>query len=251
MRAGDTEAPLVRCNGVTRVYHRGGQRGILSRLRGSTHRGTAVTALEDVSLSIGRTDLVALAGPSGSGKTTLLHLLAGLETPTTGTVTVDGTDLSSLSVSARTTYRRERVGLVFQDFRLLDGLSARANVALPLVERGVSRRKRRQLATTLLDRVGLGDRIDHRPAELSGGEQQRVAIARALIGDPDLLIADEPTGELDSETGRRVLEVIEEVSDERAVVFASHDPAALAVADRTIGLRDGRVTANTTTPEDG
>ena len=243
MTAGDTDTSLVRCTGVTRVYHRGGSRGILGRFRGSGRSGASVTALEDVSLSIDRAELVAIAGPSGSGKTTLLHVLAGLERPTAGTVTVDGIDLASLSARARTTYRRERVGLVFQDFRLLDGLSARANVALPLVERGVSRRTRRRRATALLERVGLGDRIHHRPAELSGGEQQRVAIARALIGDPDLLIADEPTGELDTDTGRRVLEVIEEVSEQRAVIFASHDPAALAVADRTVGLRDGRISA--------
>lgn len=199
-----------------------------------------MTALDGVSLAVEPASLVAIAGPSGSGKTTLLNLIAALDRPTSGTVVVDGVDVTAQSNRARTRFRRERIGLVFQDFRLLDSLSARSNVAVPLLEAGVSRRERRRRATAALERVGLGDRLGHRPAELSGGEQQRVAIARALVDDPTVLIADEPTGELDTDTSERILEVMTDVSDERTVLFASHDETALSFADRILQLRDGK-----------
>jgi putative ABC transport system ATP-binding protein len=200
-----------------------------------------VTALDDVSVSIDRGELVGIAGPSGSGKSTLLHLLAALDTPTAGRVEVDGTNTSTLGEKARSRLRRERIGIVFQRFHLLPALPARGNVALPLVERGMGKTERRARAEELLEQVGLGDRLTHRPAELSGGEQQRVAVARALAGEPDLLIADEPTGELDSVAGETVLELLEELATERAVVVASHDQAVLDRVDRTIRLRDGAV----------
>lgn len=243
-RKGQTD-PVARAVDVTKVYTRGSDPGRIGRLLGRTD-APRVRALEEVSIAIEPGEIVGLAGPSGSGKSTLLHVLAGLELPTGGTVTVQGTDLATLSTRQRTRLRLEHVGIVFQHFHLVESLSARANVALPLVELGVGKRDRRERAETLLERVGLGDRIGHRPGELSGGEQQRVAIARALVTDPTLVIADEPTGELDTETGRRVLDEFERVADDRAVVLASHDRPTLAVADRVVELEDGTVSADGT-----
>ncbi|WP_276248677.1 ABC transporter ATP-binding protein [Haladaptatus sp. YSMS36] len=230
----------VRCESVSRVYSRTSGGGWFSRQTETP----VVTALDDVSLTVRDGELVCLTGPSGSGKSTLLHLLAGLDTPTSGTVSLAGTDLSSLSDRERTRLRLDRVGIVFQRFHLLSALSARANVALPLLERGVKRSARRARATDLLERVGLGDRITHKPGELSGGEQQRVAIARALANDPAILIADEPTGELDTDTGRRILDTLSELATERAVVIASHDAQTQAIADRIVKLRDGRLVSD-------
>ena len=230
--------PVVRADDVTKVYTRGTEPGRLGRLLGRSEPPT-VRALENVSVTIEPGEIVGLAGPSGSGKSTLLHLLAGLEVPTSGTVTFQGRDFASRSRRQRVRLRLEHVGIVFQHFHLVESLSARANVALPLVELGVGARERRDRAETLLERVGLGDRTGHRPGELSGGEQQRVAIARALATDPTLVVADEPTGELDTETGRRVLEEFERLADDRAVVLASHDQATLDIADRVVRLQDG------------
>ncbi|NGM70757.1 ABC transporter ATP-binding protein [Natronolimnobius sp. AArcel1] len=235
--AGDS-SPVVHATDVTKVYTRGSKPGRIGRLLGRSDP-PSVTALEEVSVAIETGEIVGLAGPSGSGKSTLLHLLAGLETPTSGTVQFQDQDFSALSRRQRIRLRLEHVGIIFQHFHLVDSLTARANVALPLVELGVGAQKRRERAETLLERVGLGDRIGHRPRELSGGEQQRVAIARALATDPTLVIADEPTGELDTETGQRVLEQFERIADDRAVVLASHDQPTLDITDRVIRLRDG------------
>ncbi|ELZ47791.1 ABC transporter ATP-binding protein [Halorubrum californiense DSM 19288] len=183
--------------------------------------------------------MVGVAGPSGSGKSTLLHLLAGLDTPTTGEIAVCGTTVGALSRRRRTAFRRENVGMVFQRFHLLPALTARENVALPLVQAGVARSDRRSRASELLDAVGLDDRASHYPSALSGGEQQRVAIARALAADPAVVIADEPTGELDRETGERVLDLLTDVSDGRAIIVASHDEYTLDRTDRVVRLRDG------------
>jgi len=236
-----TRAPLIDCKNLSRSYRQGG-----SRSRWFSRNDTetlTVTALSNIDLQIERGEIVGCAGPSGSGKSTLLHLLAGLDTPTTGTVSFDGTDLSSLSDRARTRHRLDHVGIVFQHFHLLESLSARANVALPLVELGRPKGERRERATELLEAMGLGDRITHRPTQLSGGEQQRVAIARALVTEPDLVIADEPTGELDTETGKRVLKRFRAVASDlnTAVVIASHDEPTLAIADRLVRMRDGRI----------
>lgn len=235
----DHPDPVVRASGVTKIYERGSDAGPIARVFRSKETPT-VTAIDDVSITIHQREIVGIAGPSGSGKSTLLHVLAGLERPTEGTVVIDGVDVSTLSNRRRTRHRLEHVGIVFQHFHLLDSLTARGNVALPLVELGVPKRERRRRATELLKRVGLEDRITHRPGELSGGEQQRVAIARALVTDPTIVVADEPTGELDTETGRKVLAEFERVAEDRAVVVASHDRETLAVADRVVGLRDGR-----------
>ena len=192
-------------------------------------------------MEVADAEIVGLRGPSGSGKSTILHAVSGLLVPTHGRVELKGTDLAGLSDRERTRVRRRHVGIVFQRFYLLPSLSARANVALPLVQAGVPKPARRERATSLLKQVGLGDRITHLPGELSGGERQRVAMARALVSDPDVLIADEPTGELDTATGDDVLELLTDVARDRAVLVASHDDETLAVADRVVSLRDGRV----------
>ncbi|MFB1065806.1 ABC transporter ATP-binding protein [Natrinema sp. CBA1119] len=224
----------VRLEGVT---HRYGSSG--GRFRSGDER--TVTALRDVSFDVPTGTIVGLEGPSGSGKSTILHAVAGLLVPTEGSVELRDTDLAALSDGERTRMRRHHIGIVFQRFHLLPSLSARANVALPLVQAGVPRSDRRERATDLLEAVGLGDRTTHLPGELSGGERQRVAIARALSTDPDVIVADEPTGELDTATGGDVLELLTDIGRDRAVLVASHDAATLSVADRVITLRDGRV----------
>ncbi|MXV61827.1 ATP-binding cassette domain-containing protein [Natronorubrum sp. JWXQ-INN-674] len=224
----------VRCTDVTHEY--GGRSSWLG-----SDAGRSVTALRDVSLEIRSNEVVGLTGPSGSGKSTVLHAIAGLVVPTAGTVELLGTDLTTRSETERTRLRRESVGLVFQQFHLLPALSAAANVALPLVQLGYGRRDRRTRARELLEQVGLGDRVDHRPGELSGGEQQRVAIARSLVTDPDVVLADEPTGELDTETGMAILALLVDVADERTVVLATHDERAVDRMHRVVRLLDGEV----------
>lgn len=233
-----TDGAHVTCTDVVRRYYRGSP-SRLGRFFGSTASRPQVDALRGVSCEISAGEFVGITGPSGSGKSTLLHLVGGLDTPTSGMVSVNGTDIGRLSARKRTGFRLDTVGIVFQHFYLIDALSARANVALPLVEQGVGKRARRERATELLTAVGLEDRLTHKPRELSGGEQQRVAIARALSTDPPLLIADEPTGELDSETAERVLDAIESVAGDRTVIVASHDRQALCRADRTLAIADG------------
>lgn len=229
--------PVVECSSVTRTYKRG-SRSIFNR---RTSDIPSVTALENVSLAIYPGELTTIAGPSGSGKSTLLHLLAAIDTPTRGTVTLAGNEITELSTRQRTKLRLNHVGIVFQHFHLLPSLSAKANVALPLVERGLSKSVRTERAISLLDDVGLGDRVDHRPSQLSGGEQQRVAIARALVTQPDLLIADEPTGELDTETGQQIIDLFTSIADNCAIVVATHDQSVLSQIKNTIRLRDGRL----------
>ena len=239
-RSHRTPDPLVVGDALSKVYSRTAASGSVLPWRSSDDQ-PSVTALEDVSIAVRPGEIVGIAGPSGSGKSTLLHLLAGLESPDRGRVVFDGTDLASLSARERRTHRLHNVGIVFQRFHLLDAFSARTNVALPLLEAGVSKRDRRERATDVLERVGLGDRIDHKPGQLSGGEQQRVAIARALVTEPPLVVADEPTGELDREAGDRVLAELDAVASDRAVVVASHDRRTLEAADRVVRLRDGHL----------
>ncbi|MFF2126050.1 ABC transporter ATP-binding protein [Streptomyces olivochromogenes] len=200
-----------------------------------------VTALDEVSLAFPRGTFTAVMGPSGSGKSTLLQCATGLDRPTSGSVTVGGTDLTKLSETKLTLLRRERIGFVFQAFNLLPSLTAEQNVALPL--RLAGRRPTRARVREVLEQVGLGDRARHRPTELSGGQQQRVALARALITRPEVLFGDEPTGALDSRTGREVLSLLRAMVDDdrRTIVMVTHDPVAAAYADRVVFLVDGRV----------
>jgi len=191
-----TESAVV-CSNITRQYTDEG--GLLS------DRGEVVIALDSVSLNVSAGEVVGVAGPSGSGKSTLLHLLAALDTPTAGTIEIRDTNIATLSGREQTRFRRNNIGMVFQRFHLLPALTARENVALPLVQAGKKRSTRRKRAEELLEAVGLGDRTTHRPGALSGGEQQRVAIARALAADPALVIADEPTGEWTERPASRCL----------------------------------------------
>ncbi|GIG51834.1 ABC transporter ATP-binding protein [Dactylosporangium siamense] len=200
-----------------------------------------VTALAGVTVGFDRGTFTAVMGPSGSGKSTLLHCAAGLDRPAAGTVTVDGTRLDDLDEDALTRLRRDRIGFVFQAFNLVSTLTAAQNVALP--QRLAGRRPADDDVAAALTAVGLGDRADHRPSELSGGEQQRVALARALISRPAVVFADEPTGALDSSTSRQVLGLLRALVDEHAqtVVMVTHDPVAAAWADRVVILADGRI----------
>lgn len=202
-----------------------------------------VAALKGVDLRIGRGTLVALQGRSGSGKTTLLNVIGGLDRPTTGRVYVDGTDVTEMREDALVEMRRQKVGFIFQAFGLIPILSAAENVQVPMRLTDTEVAERGERAQVLLELVGLGDRHGHRPHELSGGEQQRVAIARALANGPQLLLADEPTGQLDSATGRRIMNLIHSlvVSEGVTAVVATHDPALIDLADRVIELSDGTV----------
>lgn len=204
-----------------------------------------VHALREVTLSLDEGDFVAVMGPSGSGKSTLLHLMGGLDAPTQGRVLWRGQDLAAMSAAERARWRSRHVGFVFQTFQLLAHLTARENVELPLLLQGVSPRERRRRAERLLAQVGLPDRALHgrKPTELSGGEQQRVALARALITEPELLLADEPTGNLDSETGRGILQLVQELNKREGltVVLATHNPEAAQSASIVVKLRDGRL----------
>jgi putative ABC transport system ATP-binding protein len=198
-------------------------------------------ALKGVDFAVDAGEFVAIVGPSGSGKSTLLNVLGLLDEPTTGEVRVDGRPAASLSTRARTERRKHTIGFVFQSFYLVPTLTAVENVELPRLLDG-DRRTRRRRARDLLDRVGLGDRVDHYPDELSGGQKQRVAVARALVNDPDLLLADEPTGSLDRETGTTVLDHFVDVADDGvAIVTVTHDELVTDYADRTVNLVDGEV----------
>ncbi|GAB4052144.1 ABC transporter ATP-binding protein [Catellatospora paridis] len=209
--------------------------------------GVSVPALRGVSLSIGHGEHVALVGPSGSGKSTLMHLLGGLDQPTSGRLRIGGRDVAGLTAAEMAHLRNATIGFVFQSFHLLSRTSALDNVALPLVYRGMGARERRERAAQMLERVGLGHRIGHRPNQLSGGEQQRVAIARALVTEPVVLLADEPTGNLDQATGAAVLELLEQLNTAEgvAVVLVTHDREVAARARRQITMRDGRIVADT------
>lgn len=206
-----------------------------------------VTALDDVTLSISRGLVVALVGRSGSGKTTLLNCIGGLDKPSQGTVTVDGIAVTRLSERKRTALRRDTVAFVFQTFGLVPMLSAFENVGLPLRLKATKSSVRDKRVAELLDMVGLAKHMHQRPAELSGGQQQRVAIARALANEPKLLIADEPTGQLDADTGHAIMALLREVVAERGMtaLISTHDESLMAVADQTIRLADGKLVAPT------
>jgi putative ABC transport system ATP-binding protein len=208
-----------------------------------------VVALDDVNLRIERVELVAIVGPSGSGKSTLLHVMGTLERPTRGVVRIAGEDTSTMSDKQLSGLRARRLGFVFQQFFLLDGLTVLDNVADGLIYRGGRIADRRRMAEPAIRRVGLDHRVAHRPNQLSGGEQQRTAIARALAGRPALVMADEPTGNLDSATGAAILELLGELHDEgTTIVVITHDQEVAAAMQRRIEIRDGRIIGDTPTP---
>ena len=218
--------PLIRIRGLHKAYHRGTQ---------------DIPVLLGLDLDVKAGEFVALMGPSGSGKSTLLNLIAGIDKPTSGAIEIGGVDIASLDEGALADWRAANVGFVFQFYNLIPVLTALENVELPLVLAGLSARERRERATRTLALVQLGDRLDHRPNELSGGQQQRVAIARALVTDPQLIVADEPTGDLDRATGEEVLALLERLVAElgKTIVMVTHDPRAAARARRLVHLEKG------------
>jgi putative ABC transport system ATP-binding protein len=222
-------APFLELDQVSRVY--------------GEH--VKVYALRDVSLQIMGGDFMSIVGPSGSGKSTMLGLLGCLDLPTSGRVLVAGTDVTELDDAGRTEVRGDAIGFVFQQFHLIPHLSALGNVETALLYRQIGPGERRERSMAALERVGLGPRADHRPVQLSGGEQQRVALARALVTDPLMLLADEPTGALDSRNAEHVMEIFESLpSDERAVVIVTHDQGIAARASRRVSMRDGEIVAD-------
>jgi len=210
--------------------------------------GHTVNALAGIDFVVEKGEFVAIMGPSGSGKSTLLHLLGGLDKPSDGEVILAGQRLSILNDNETTLVRRHNVGFVFQFFNLLPTLTTEENVALPLIIDGQNLRKHQQRIDELLELVGLTDRLGHRPDQLSGGEQQRVAIARALVTEPAIVLADEPTGNVDTRTGRAIMDLLRESCDVlgQTIIVVSHDPRAAAYADRIVFLRDGRISVQLT-----
>jgi putative ABC transport system ATP-binding protein len=203
-----------------------------------------VHALQDVSLEVQQGEFVAIIGPSGSGKSTMMHIVGCLDRPTAGSYRLAGTPVATLDDNGLARLRSRTIGFVFQSYNLLPRTSAVDNVATPLLYQGVGRRERVARARVALERLGLGDRLEHEPSELSGGQQQRVAVARAIVTDPALILADEPTGNLDSVSGRDVLAVLHELhATGRTIVLITHDADVAATADRQIHLRDGRIAA--------
>jgi len=221
---------MIELKNVSRAYRMGSQE---------------IRALDRVDLTIADAEFIAVVGPSGSGKSTLLHVVGGLDTPTDGQVRVDGQDLALASDRELASYRNQRVGFVFQTFNLQPTYTALENVALPLVFAKVPPKERRERAQAALEAVGLGDRARHRPAQMSGGERQRVAIARALVTDPAYILADEPTGNLDTATSREIVALLDRLHGQRGitVLLVTHDVEMATFADRQIALRDGRIVA--------
>ncbi len=217
----------------------------LTRVYGSGE--TAITALDHVNLSVSEGEFVAVMGPSGCGKSTLLHLIGGLDRPTEGRVLLAGQDLTQLDDDALTLLRRRKIGFVFQFFNLIPVLTALENVALPLLLDGVPAKEARQRAVEWLERMGLGERLHHRPDQLSAGQQQRVAIARAMVTEPALILADEPTGNLDTRAGDDIANLLRQTVNQwgRTVLMVTHDPRIAAYADRIVFLKDGRIVDET------
>jgi putative ABC transport system ATP-binding protein len=225
---------LIELRDIRRIYRMG------------THE---VRALDGITLDIHQGDYASIVGPSGSGKSTLMHLLGCLDTPTSGTLIIDGVDVSRASATQLARIRNQKIGFVFQSFNLLPKLNVLENVELPLVYAGVSGGTRRKKALAALEAVGLADRIKHRPNELSGGQNQRVAIARALVNDPKLLLADEPTGALDSATGEQIMSLFRELNARgNTVLIVTHDPDIAAETKRRIHIRDGKIHADDAAP---
>ena len=223
--------PLIEAADLVKLYRMGDE---------------TVRALDSVSFAIPRGDYCAIVGPSGSGKSTLMNILGGLDTPTGGRIVIDGADIGALDDAGLAQFRNRTIGFVFQSFNLLARQTALENVELPMIYAGVTPKERRERAAQMLTRVGLGERMSHRPTQLSGGQQQRVAIARALSGRPALLLADEPTGALDSQTGKDIMALFAELNREGVtIVIVTHDHEVAAAAKRTIDMRDGRIVSDT------
>ena len=219
---------VIELSGIKKIYQVGGQE---------------VAALAGIDLNIAKGEFAALMGPSGSGKSTLMNILGCLDRPTVGSDKLDGQEVATLSDDELAVTRNRRIGFVFQNFNLLSRISAADNVALPLVYAGVGRKEREEKAKKILDAVGLGDRAEHQPNELSGGQRQRVAIARALVNDPHIIMADEPTGNLDTKSTKEIMEIFEGLHQEgRTIILVTHEPDIAACASRQLLVRDGLIT---------
>ena len=220
--------PMIQCRGIAKSYRKG---------------TTVVTPLEKLDLDVPRGEFLALMGPSGSGKTTLLNLLSGIDSPSEGSLVIAGTELAKLSRRELTKWRAAHVGYIFQLYHLVPVLSAFENVELPLLLAPMSKKDRHARVNAALELVGLADRMHHTPSELSGGQEQRVAIARALVADPALLVADEPTGDLDRESATRILDLLGQLAADhgKTIVMVTHDPRAAAAAHRTLHLEKGQL----------
>ena len=222
-----SEAPFITVRGLKRYYTMG---------------ETIVKALDGVDVDVRRGEFLCLMGPSGSGKSTLLHLLGGLDTSDTGEIVVDGMNITHLDENSLAAYRQKHVGFMFQSFNLIPTMTALQNVAYPMVFASVSTGERRRRAEVLLKRVGLGDRMDHKPTELSGGQQQRVAIARSMVNRPQIILGDEPTGNLDSKTGTEIMGILRALNEAgQTLVLVTHDPRVTEYATRTIHMLDGKI----------
>jgi len=230
MKSISSDLNVIEADDVWKVYQRG---------------KTDVKALRGVSFQVKEGEIVAIMGPSGCGKTTLLNIIGGLDKPTKGNIRVNDIELSSLGESKLTKFRRENIGFVFQFYNLLPNLTALENVQLPLIAQGMSKKERLEKATEFLQAVGLSDRLYHKPGELSGGEQQRVAIARAIAVQPSIILADEPTGDLDSKTGEEIMELLRQINDQgQTIIIVTHDDMIAMTTDRIIQLRDGKIIKN-------
>ncbi|WP_367875076.1 ABC transporter ATP-binding protein [Luteolibacter sp. Populi] len=220
--------PMIECRGLSKSYHKG---------------STVVTPLEKLDLSVAKGEFLALMGPSGSGKTTLLNLLSGIDSPSEGALLIEGKDIAKFSRRELTKWRAAHVGYIFQLYHLVPVLTAFENVELPLLLSPMSKKERHSRVGSALDLVGLSDRMHHNPSELSGGQEQRVAIARALVANPSLLVADEPTGDLDREAATRILDLLRQLSRDhgKTIVMVTHDPRAAEAADRTLHLEKGQL----------
>lgn len=219
---------VIKLENITKIYKMG--------------EGVSVKALQGVDLVIKEKDFVSILGPSGSGKSTLLHIMGLLDRPTSGKRYIGGIETSTMDEEERARIRGDKIGFVFQTFNLISSLNALENVELPLLLRESNTKERRKRAKELLERVGLGERIHHRPGQLSGGQRQRVAIARALANNPTIVLADEPTGNLDSKTGKEILQILKELHKEgRTIVIITHDEYITKVTDKVIRLRDGKI----------
>ncbi|MCR4944462.1 MAG: ABC transporter ATP-binding protein [Clostridium sp.] len=221
---------MIEINQVSKVYKMGKEK---------------VVALDNVSLKIHKGDFVAIIGPSGSGKSTLMHIVGGLDSPTTGTVSIEGKDISRLKDKELSKYRNEKIGFVFQAFNLENSQTALENVMMPLIFAGVSKRERKKRALEALEQVGLKDLAKHKPNEMSGGQRQRVSIARALVNNPEIIFADEPTGNLDSKAGENIMQLFREINEKGfTVIMVTHNPEEAEKARRVVKIKDGQITSD-------
>ncbi len=221
---------VIEINQVSKVYKMGKEK---------------VVALDNVSLKIHKGDFVAIIGPSGSGKSTLMHIVGGLDSPTTGTVSIEGKDISRLKDKELSKYRNEKIGFVFQAFNLENSQTALENVMMPLIFAGVSKRERKKRALEALEQVGLKDLAKHKPNEMSGGQRQRVSIARALVNNPEIIFADEPTGNLDSKAGENIMQLFREINEKGfTVIMVTHNPEEAEKARRVVKIKDGQITSD-------